>query len=113
MRGSQITWMTNVHCTGNERRLIDCPFNSPSRTCFSSREAGVYCPVNTCPQGNVRLVGDNSTWGRVELCVNNIWRSVCDDTWTDINARVVCRQLGLPSSCKCTVVAWRDIPKIL
>lgn len=31
--------------------------------------------------------------GRVEICWDNLYGTVCDDRWDDLEARVVCRQL--------------------
>ena len=48
-----------------------------------------------CTDGEVRLVGGaNQTEGRVEICSNNEWGTICDDQWGTEDAQVICRQLG-------------------
>ena len=44
---------------------------------------------------SIRLVnGTNEKEGRVEIHWNNQWCTVCDDIWDDIDATVICKQLG-------------------
>ena len=39
--------------------------------------------------------GSDAKEGRVEICRDNVWGTVCSDTWTKENTLVVCKQLGL------------------
>ncbi|XP_071476125.1 neurotrypsin-like [Diadema antillarum] len=52
-------------------------------------------PTTMRPDFPIRLVGGASdSEGRVEIFYDNQWGTVCDDGWTNVEARVVCRQLG-------------------
>lgn len=56
----------------------------------------LYLAERPCLTGDIRLQGGGTgTEGRVELCVNNLWGTVCGDSWSTSNAAVVCRQLKL------------------
>ena len=51
--------------------------------------------ASQCTHGEVRLQGTSrANEGRVEICINKEWATVCDDSWDVLDALVVCRQLG-------------------
>ena len=48
-----------------------------------------------CSDGEIRLVGGTDfTQGRVEVCINRIWGTLCDQSFGSADAGVICDQLG-------------------
>jgi len=93
-----IVALDDVACTPYESRLIDCPHDRNIADCSHSEDAGVQC-VPRCSDGSIRLRDSTASMnGRVEVCLNGDWGTVCDDGWTSIDANVACRQLGYSGS---------------
>ena len=52
-----------------------------------------------CIHGSIRLSnGSTSMEGRVEVCLNGDWGTVCGKGWSTVDANVACRQLGYSGS---------------
>ena len=60
--------------------------------------SSLYMYIQTavlCQNGDLRLVnGTAPTNGRVELCWNETWGTICDQGWSSFDGDVACRQLG-------------------
>ena len=101
-------------CSGTEQSLLDCykyPINCYSlHYYFYYTHGGVTCQsiiyfyffvylfvyfVVKCKHGDIRLAGTSySTIGRVEVCLNGTWGTICSNSFDDKDASVVCKQLG-------------------
>ncbi len=54
-----------------------------------------FIPYIDCIEGALRLVdGSSYNEGRVEVCSNGSWGTVCGDGWTEREAALVCNRLG-------------------
>ncbi len=52
-----------------------------------------------CADGDIRLVGGETTReGRVEICYDRVWGTVCGRDWDSVDAGIACKQLGFSSS---------------
>ncbi|XP_019851371.1 PREDICTED: scavenger receptor cysteine-rich domain superfamily protein-like isoform X2 [Amphimedon queenslandica] len=89
-----------LNCIGNESRLEDCSLNS-ANVAFSqshTNDVGVKClerVLTDCINGDVRLVnGTTPDEGRVEVCINGEWGTVCSTYFDEREIGIVCSQLG-------------------
>lgn len=117
-QGTGPIFLSNLGCNGSEARLEDCAWVA-GRTCSHREDAGVrcqrrtgtffpctsycslHCTLSACAHGNIRLIGtSNELAGRVEVCIDGLWGTVCDILWGRQDAEVACRQLGYSSSGK-------------
>ncbi|XP_062608301.1 deleted in malignant brain tumors 1 protein-like [Saccostrea cucullata] len=91
---SQIWMFNSVHCWGYEQSLLGCTKSViGSDVCTSGRNAGVVCYET----GNesVRIVNGSSEYeGRVEVLINEQWRSICNKGWDKNDADVTCKSIG-------------------
>uniref|UniRef100_A0A1X7UST9 Uncharacterized protein n=1 Tax=Amphimedon queenslandica TaxID=400682 RepID=A0A1X7UST9_AMPQE len=87
-------FLDNVVCGGFESSLLHCKHNIiGTHDCTHDQDIGVIC--SNCSYGDLRLInGTLPNEGRVEICIDNTWGTVCDRNWTNASADVVCKQLG-------------------
>ena len=94
-QGKVLISIGGLNCTANEQgNLLDCA-HVMFPDCSHSQDAGVSCEPANCTNDDVRLVGgENEFEGNVEVCRNGSWTGVCDSPWSNLQASIVCRQLG-------------------
>ena len=82
---------TSAFCTTRLSQLTH------SNTCL---HLTANAPPKVCEDGQIRLIGGRTATradGRVEICFNDRWGTVCDDNFGVQEAAVVCRQQGFPA----------------
>ncbi|NXV79786.1 CD6 protein, partial [Atlantisia rogersi] len=89
-RGSGPILRDDVGCTGHEETLWDCPA-ALEHDCSHKEDASVMCSEHQV----WRLSGGrDGCAGRVEVFFRGTWSTVCDSTWYELEASVLCRTLG-------------------
>ena len=65
---------------------------------------GTIQPVS-CMTGDVRLIGGTAAnEGRLEVCMNKVWGTVCGISWGTADSKVACKQLGHQQLGRCICV---------
>uniref|UniRef100_A0A8B9NUN3 CD6 molecule n=1 Tax=Apteryx owenii TaxID=8824 RepID=A0A8B9NUN3_APTOW len=89
-RGSGLILLDDVSCEGHEEHLWDCPATQ-KHDCSHKEDAGVVCSEHQQWQLSG---GRDGCAGRVEVFFRGTWSTVCDSTWYEMEASVLCQMLG-------------------
>ena len=85
---------SNFVCKGNEVSLTGCNRDMTPNCTNHTQDVGVMC-LESCTNGTLRVAGgDTPNMGRVEVCYNGEWGTICDKGWDTNDVKVACYQLG-------------------
>lgn len=115
MQSTEPILLGGFSCTGQESNLLSCGHYSTdvfSECKDHSYDGAVKCEgmhtytimiislmlfllfIVPCINGSIRLNLRDYYYGRVEVCVNEVWGLICYEYWDFVDASVVCRELG-------------------
>jgi hypothetical protein len=95
--GQDPIWMDNVNCSGDEERLVDCPFNGfGSHDCSHSEDAGAICAGTPAPAMGAAAL----TLAALGLIASGTWRSGAARARPEPDSKAPCRLLGAQCNLK-------------
>ncbi|CAI9723082.1 deleted in malignant brain tumors 1 protein-like [Octopus vulgaris] len=83
--------INNLKCDGTEHAIDECSYELTGPNSCNSNNVGVFC---TMVEMRINNTVPNSSFGYLEILYNGIWGSVCNTSWSNSNAAVVCQSLG-------------------
>lgn len=50
--------------------------------------------ADNCSERSLRLIDGSGLFGRLEICINNVWGTICGTQFASSELNVACSQLG-------------------
>ena len=62
---------------------------------YNGKTSIIFYSLALCQDGDIQLAGGSyNNVGRIDLCVNGTWGTICSNSFDNKDASVVCQQLG-------------------
>ncbi|KAM8862387.1 scavenger receptor cysteine-rich type 1 protein M130 [Spinachia spinachia] len=86
--GRKSIWKESYSCSSNTKSLFDCQRNPNVSSDHGDTIATVTC------SGTITASLTNRCWGNVNICLGKKCGEVCSHSWTELNAVMLCKNLG-------------------